>query len=818
MKKIFFTTLLSLAAIIAATAQPNLPAKCIAKLPKVLNNIIISEVEANAVLKSGDYGQSNTIEAYWTAYSDREHNTTYMSPSPTAEKCSELEWNETVRIAKIQGNFALVYTEPNKHEQFPLISADAVCRGWVDMRKLLLWRSCLANDEGIYFKALLCVNLEAGSSATQDFGRGYKAPNSGASKESLTTDMNFYYVMKYENDMALLATQSRMDGKLSDKVLFCWVPKQSYVPWNQRSCLEPTWKHDDVEYFASKKISAIVYEDLKQQKRASTIEYHKKESPTYEQYLYRMKGSDLRYPILDNGTATVYNMSTFSVHGGVAVGTENEAPETKNADDIQKEKLEKMLNINLVIVIDGTDSMAPYYPAVKEAIKSGLEYFSQGYKIKVGIVIYRDYADGEEGLVEMMPLTNVSNGTLLARVNNFLDTGGTYGIKSAKSDMTQTEALYYGMGYALDNMRFAEGESNIMLVVGDCGNTADDTNCPTPEQLVAKIVEKDIHMMGFQVQNKNIVAFNSFNNQLLPIMRNSLANNYKKLDASLQASIRVSARPAKSEAGIDEGYNFTANVDRQLYISSHRFADANVNEGKMDPLLLTEHMTGSIKSFASAVQGQIDLITEGAKKTAKRIATGSKFKGTVAANGMMNIDDAFIASRLGADWAEQLKNSGNVINFSGYVMRQDASGRDFFKPVIFISMEEYDELLKRLAPVAEAAMNSQTKDRTPYIEAMKALVRSLSPGITENDMAKLTNEEITKMIGGLHEAAKSLNSYTIESLSDPIAVPPQKYLSIITDFSRKYKNLSRIRQSRTYKFVKEFNSAKYYWIPIEDLP
>jgi hypothetical protein len=814
MKKIFFTTLISFAAILVASAQPNLPAKCIAKLPKVLNNIIISENEANAILKSGDYGQSNTIDAYWTAYSDRENNTTYMSPSTSSEKCSELKWNETVRIAKIQGNFALVYTEPNRHEQFPLISADAVCRGWIEMKKLLLWRSCLANHDGIYFKALLCVNLEAGSSATQDFGKGYKAPYTTASKESLTTDMNFYYVMKYDNDMALLATQSRMDGKVSDQVLFCWVPKQSYVPWNQRSCLEPTWKHDDVEYFASKNITATVYEDVAQTKRASTIEYHKKESATYDQYLYRMKGSDLRYPVLDNGTDSVYNMSTFSVHGGVVVGTEAEAPETKRADDIQKEKLEKMLNINLVIVIDGTDSMAPYYPAVQEAIKSGLEYFSQSYKIKVGVVIYRDYDDGESGLVEMIPLTNVSNGTLLARVNNFLATGGKYGIKSAKSDMTQTEALYYGMGYALDNMRFADGESNIMLVVGDCGNTAGDTKCPTPDQLIAKIVEKDIHMMGFQVQNKNIVAFNSFNNQLLPIMRNSLSNHYKKYDSA----IRVSARPAKNEAGADEGYNFTANVDRQLYISSHRFADANINDGKMDPKLLTTHMTGSIRSFAETIQGQIDLIVAGAKQTAKRITTGSKFKGTMAANGMMNIDDAFIASRLGKDWAEQLKNSGNVLNFSGYVKKKDASDRDFFKPVIFISMEEFDELLKRLAPVAESALNSQTKDRTPYIEAMKALVRSFNPGITESDMAKLTNEEITKMIGGLSEASKSLNTYTIESLSDPIAVPPQKYLSIITDFSRKYKNLSRIRQSRTYKYVKEFNSAKYYWIPIEDLP
>ena len=58
--------------------------------------------------------------------------------------------------------------------------------------------------------------------------------------------------------MALLANQSKMDGDVTDQVLEFWVPTQSYVPWNQRSCLEPTWKIDDVEYFADKDIPMLI--------------------------------------------------------------------------------------------------------------------------------------------------------------------------------------------------------------------------------------------------------------------------------------------------------------------------------------------------------------------------------------------------------------------------------------------------------------------------------------------------------------------------------------------------------------------------------
>ena len=818
MKRLFLITLSAFAGVACCFAQPNLPAKCQASLPRILTGIILSENNANTLNNSRDFGQSNAVGKYWIAYSDRDNNTTYMEPNASSAQCSALRFNETVRIAKIQNGFALVYVEPNKQLEYPLISADAKCRGWVPMKKLLLWNSCLANEKGIYNKALLCVNLDKSSSQVKNFGSGYFGPSTSSSEVQLTTDMNFYYIMKRENGMTLLASQSKMDGAFSDQVLFCWVPEQSFVPWNQRSCLEPTWKHEDVEYFAAKDIKVSIYKNDKFDSKAiSNIPFKKRESATYDQYLYRMSGSSLRFPILDNGSKGVYNMSTFSTIGGQAegTGTPGDGGGLSKADSIMLAQLNRMLNINLAIVIDGTSSMEPYYPAVKEAIKSGIQYFSQNYKIKVGIVIYRDYADGEAGLVEVMPLTNAKN---MTRINGFLDSGGRYGIRSSANDKTQTEALYYGLNEALDKLRFREGESNIMLVVGDCGNDANDTKCANRDDIVSKIVANKMHVMGFQVQNRNVPAFNSFNNQLLYILRNSLLANYKKYDAN----IKVSSRQTKNAAGTVEGYNYIANVERQLYIGNHRFADANVDNGKMDPKMLTGHMTSAISDFASKIQTQIDIIVNKARPGAQ--PPKPKPEGTILTgdpknpNGSINIDDAFIRETLGPEWAEAMKGSKALVNFRGYAKKKDDSGRDFFKPVIFISMEEFDDLLKRLAPVSEAALSSNVKDRTPYIEAMKALVRSLVPGISDGDMAKLSNGEITAMIGGLNEAAGALKTYTLDDLSNQTVIPAAEYQRIITDFSRKFKNLSRIRASKSYKFVKEFNSAKYYWIPIEDLP
>ncbi|MBP3425656.1 MAG: hypothetical protein J6K81_02920 [Rikenellaceae bacterium] len=821
MKKLITLTLL-LATTLSALAVPKLPSKVEVGLPKKLSQIVLKESDALSIAKSSDFGQKDKFERYWIVYSDRDNNTTYEEPSTSAAKCSSLKFNEKLIIAQIKSGFALVYTDPQINSKgtsshgagldYPQISEDAQCRGWVPMSKLLLWSSCLADEHGIYSKALLCINLDA-QELQKGFGVGYRNPEVKENAVQLNTDMNFYFIMKREKNMALLATQYRVDGSLTDQVLFCWVPEASYVPWNQRSCLEPTWKAADVEYFAAQKREALIYKSIGEvtssgAKEISTIKFEKKQSKTPNQYLYRMAGSALRFPILDEGNSTIYNMSTFSTMFGEAAGTGSSTQQSE-AEKIQGEALKKQLNINLAIVIDGTSSMEPYYPAVRDAIKEGCAYFSKNNRIRVGIIIYRDYTDGEQGLVEMMPMTDIRN---IARMNEFLDNGGTYGIRSAASDKTQTEALYYGINEALDKLDFRDGESNMMLVVGDCGNDPADTQCATREEIVAKLVSRKVQLMGFQVQNKNIIAFNSFNNQMLYLIRNSFMQQSKSLlDEAQKNLLKVEALPIKNANDVSEGYNFKTNLNQQFYISNHRFADAGVNDGKMDPAKLTQHIKGAIAEFAKTVQSRIDVLANA------KSYFGSK-GGAPVGPGNMDVSTKFIEEMLGPEWKELISKGGNVINFRGFTSKKDESGRDFFKPVIFISQEEFHELLKKLAPVAEAASQTSNKDRTPYIEAMKALLKASNPGLTDADMAKLSNDQMTQMIGGLNEPPATLERYTLDDLGNSHVIKPEKYDAIVKDFTQKYNRLRNISRSKTYEFIKEFNSAKYYWIPVEDLP
>lgn len=799
MKRVLLIILLAIATTMSVAA-PKSMSKCLVGLPTEFNNPLIKESTAKAVLnKIKQTGVVTSSTRYWIAYSDREGNATYSEPSLSSPKVATLGFKEIVRIAKIEKGFAYIYKEVNQQVSNLMISSDAEFLGWIPLDNLLLWSSCLTTEDGIYNKALLCVNLDKASSNTQGIGIGYDNPITKKNRVRLSTEMEFYFIMKRTNGMALLARQTRLDvGKYDKAALFAWVPETSFVPWNQRSCLEPTWNVDDAEHFADKGLNINIHPNKKElsagSKPVSHIEFKRrkyKAGTPEEHYAYRMPGGELRFPILDGTSDQVYEISTFTTTGNRAINAE---PEKNEIDEKKEATLKKMLNINLAIVIDGTQSMQPYYSAVKDAIKKGCEFFSTDNKIKVGVVIYRDYADGV-GLTEVMPFTSVRN---IERIDQFLENGGKYGIKSSSKDLSKEEALYYGMNVALDSLRFRDGESNMMLVVGDCGNAAND-NKISQEMLINKIVDKKISLMGFQVQNEDDTAYSAFNNQMLRIIRQSLLKQYHKLDATIKIT------PIENPE--HDNYIFKANVSDNFYFGN--FHCATINNKIMNPSKLTELMSDEISTFSKTVDQRIKTIYN---------ANSVGFISSNRDPGLINVDSAYVKSMLGNDYFENIKDKGAVLNFKGYT-NKEIDGRKCFKPVVFLSKSEFDNLLKRLSGLYNAAKSGNYDNREPFIKAMKATIRAFLPNITDQELGSLNNNEITAIIGGLHESSDILKSrYTIDQLAEPQSVRKEVYMSIVKDFKNKYENLDQINKSNTYKYIKEFNGERYYWIPVTELP
>ena len=787
MKKILTLFLLAFS-YLGAVAQ-SLPSQVEVSYPKIFQKAIVQEAEINKFMMDSKFGQAVKSNRHWIAYSDRSHNKLYKTPGGTAT-CGELEFNEKVRIAKIEKNgFALVYSEPMESVKYPEISPRAVRRGYIHVRNLLLWHSCPANEYNIYNKALLCVNLDKKSS---ELGRLYGNPSTKSDYTQLNTDMNFYFIMKREGNMVLLAGQHSMDGLVDETVLTGWVADGSYVPWDQRSCLEPTWDRNDVEAFADNKVRYKIYHEEDRQMRGEPVvdeDFTKKIKGQGEKYKYRMMPHLLRFPILSTSVSekgdTIYKCSTF----GTATGGRNQISQLENKTDysgVTDATIKDMSNIDIAIVIDGTKSMGPYFQAVKQGIKDAEMYFeSDKFNIRVGLVIYRDYTDGEQYAVEVYPFMD-SRSRKLAEL---LDKGGSgYGFKSSSRDKTMEEALYLGIDTALEELDFNPKHSNLMFVIGDCGNHRDDKKF-SREDLVSKIVAKEVNLMGFQVNLGQAEAFDSFNSQILYLMNRSLLAKYQSLAESSTVQWKETL----------DGYEFQNSHKSNLYTGKH------YGPKRKGQVMETERLTALMREAIEYFKTSLD--------TQRKIISSVGFGGNAFVEGV-KINENFARKKLGDEAYEQAKNGHNLLAFQGYT-RKKVNGKDVYKPVLFISSQELESLLKQLQGVNAAA--AELNDREPYINAMKALVLSLSPGLTEEQIQNTEIGEVMKMVMGLNEAPDALKRYTLADIGNTRKVKPDEYRSLVNKFARRYENLSRI--SRTdYKYTYKANNMKYYWLPIEYLP
>ena len=804
MKRLILLFSIFILGTLSVSAQTDLPDKCQAFYPEVLSKArILTEQKANALMKSSDFGQNKVPRdpGFWVVYSDRSNNTTYTSPGG-GTPFSKLDFNEKVRIAKIQNGWALVYTEPMEDIPYPLISQYAMkkSKGWVSMKKLLLWHSAIANSSEIYYKALLCVNLDEGNQSLSA-GKKYYNPNDKSDYARIDNTMDFRFVMKREGDLVLLSSVHSMDKAINENVLEGWYPKNSYVEWNQRSCIEPTWNIKDVEYFADEQRTANVYSTTKLDEAVYRVSFKRKPQPAkYDKFLYRQDPGMLRFPILDESTTELYNCSTFGSADGSVAQTEAIAQEGGSASMYKAEVLQDMTNINIGLVIDGTKSMEEFYPAVSNAIKESIAHFDKNkYKVKVGVVIYRDYGDGEF-VTEKIKLTNPQNQNLY----DFLMTGGKYGIKSGSADRTLEEALYCGIDTAIDQLGFSADQSNILLVVGDCGNDTSDTKFKRSD-IINKLVSKNINIIGFQVRYDNDDAFSLFNDQIGAILNESLQKRYLSLINNTRVQNKSTDAAKVNIVETKDGYKLI-NKDGNIYVGSlnYPYQGQTMQTAKLKTLIVE-----SIDYLKESVLKQIDLI---------QLNYAQSFK---SGEGFSTIEEAFVRSKLGDAGFEAVKKAGSLMAFKGYARKQDKSGRDFFKTIVFLSSDELNSLISRLSGVYNASqqlLNDKYADRAPYIDAMKALVKIMIPeDMTDERMSQMTYDEIMQKVAGLNESADALKGYTLSQLASPEIVPYEEFTKLISDFNRKYKNLSKLK-TQPYKYTYPQNGIKYYWLPVEDLP
>lgn len=805
MTRACFASLLFLVINMHALADTTLPGVCEVAQPQILLQELLSEKDIQKFFESGDWGQSAKTDKPWVVYSDRENNTTYNSPDKTSGRFAQLKFNQQLRIAKISGNFALVYEEQMGDASHLKIN-NGKTYGWVPMENLLLWSSCPTNDIGIYNKALPVMNIDEYLKNKNDAGRVYKNPEQKSSPTRLMTGMNFYFIMKEDkkSGLILLSRECKMSGYTSN-VLYGWVSSASFIKWNQRACLESNWNPEAAKSMANKGVTHVgVFRNINLTDSACGMPLGRTNDLSNKAFKYRMYPDEMRYPLLDNDKEKeLYKVTAFATPDGKAHIAKVRDGNDKSFIEAKEKALKDASVINLIVVIDGTSSMKEFYNPAQRIIQQANQYFSTENKnvVRVGVVIYRDYPDGE-GLTEYLPMTKPQD----ANLAKFLTTGGKYGIRSvAKSS---TEALYKGLEVALDanKMGYNVKQSNLMFVIGDCGNDPEDKNCLTATEIVSRCAENRVQISAFQVYNGASQAYKLFRSQMGHIVRENLKLQYN-VEKLKQTKDGETFKYGWQE--LPNGYEFkTSLVDDICYIGNTR----NAKNGEKMPLTeLYDIVKDSYIQFNGVVEYRKSLIEKG--DNIIMIADESVSDRTAVAQ--MHVD--FISRVFDKEDLAKVKEANMLMAFVGYVNKVDSkSSHDFWKPVIYISKDEFNAMMDKLQPVMAAAKKS-SKNREPYINALKALIKVLVPDISENEMNNMSPTAVTTMVAGLPVTSEALQGRTLREIKEPQIVSQEEFDKMIVDFQDKFQHLDNIKENG-YEFSIERNTVRWFWIPVEDLP
>lgn len=798
MKKVLFILLFVFACSLSSVAQMTLPDKVSARIPDCLMTGFIKESDLSKISKENNYGQSNStgIKKYWDVYSDRSSNPVYNKPNRSSEIVNELKFNQRVRIAEIDKNngFALVYEEVNTNVNYPDVSADAKksgALGWVPMENLLLWNTCPADKHGILCKALLAQNMN--KTANGISYQRYENPETKENATGLGNDVNFYFVMKRaSNGLVLLSREAKIEGDTYN-VLLGWVSESSYTPWNQRSCLEFNWrtieiedklKGDSVAFYRTEDFSQKISQDYYKYGINDGLRVGKEK---------RFSGNILRLPILEN-LEDKYHITYFAAPNGEM--SYHEANRVQNESKAVFDKfVENVKSMNLILVVDGTQSMEPYFESLYGTIKAACEnYANKDYQVKLGLVIYRDYRDvlnGDSCYVEYVPMSPMDDGKLF----NFFKTGGKYGIKSAKGD-DYSEALYEGLYAALDTtkMRYSSKESNLIIVVGDCGNRYEDKRSPSYDSIMKRMSENKVNMISFQVHNMekpNVDAWIEYNQQMYDLILDNVEKQYK---ASTE-------KGGEFKPYDDRGYDFKVDEGRSLYIASMRNPKLNQS---MPVEELGRLINDNVLAFTQSVGEQIDAAYNVYSNVNTIIATGGNAP-----------DTTFFKNQVGEKHYELIKKKNMLIAIDGYAPKTNSRGGEYFKSVLFIERKEFENLLSQFRKVYDAAKEDTNRD--PYINAMKQLLHSMVPDKSIEEMDKLGSAYLREVISGLNEKTAGIGDRTFEELQDVNVVKDAEFKSIVRDFKAKFRALDNIYGGK-YEYIFKSNNQTYYWIPFDQLP
>ena len=453
-----------------------------------------------------------------------------------------------------------------------------------------------------------------------------------------------------------------------------------------------------------------------------------------------------------------------------------------NIEDKIQRLQDRRKMINILFVLDATQSMARYIPRVSQSIVRIIEdnrLRDAQTKLRFGLAVYRDYPDSvNKQLFEITPLT--------ANEKTITDKLDELWVGSVAQPMP--EAQYYGLINGIQKAGFHPDNSNVAVLIGDCGNHREDPGGFDVDKAVDALVKNNINLTSFQVVYGNHPAYRDFNFDVQDYLRKAALKQV--VDQSL-----VKLEQSTFENTYKLVYPDLSEENRSLYMFG-RFTHASENQ-PMDPAILEENIVDALNQYLLNVDNSITIFR-------------NMLEGTSV------IDDAFVEWLRSKGWSEEdimnLRRMGEI-TARGYLSTKFPGKQiEVYNPVVFMSSNEKQQIIRMFQELTIGNL-SITERKKALQDAFLLQTQKMLGNDSESIILNMTIDEIWGILLAVpFTGSPSIRNMRLSTISQ---LPDTEFRRFYYDFEKKAKGfIGNDYRRRQFKL----GDATYYWIPLEDIP
>ena len=725
-----------------------------------------------------DIIEISTSDRLWTVYSDK-HGVIVYSRCGGNENGQELEFMQPLRVVSIDGKCIQVAGFDSE-----------IIVGWVNVEDLLLssfsitTKHTLKEGEGgkasIPKKAvILSGELERNSQGDFKVDKHYYNIPKELDDNILGDPKVFQplFVYKEYNGFVLLGVTDYLDGAPKNNVskVLGWLPRRNAVFWNTRLALEPTNTQEAIIEYEGLNIGG--YSDLRNLKACLDQQICLEDKIVADVKIGPIRNSQMRKPVIKHIDDNIKKVVSI-------------AREQHDNNDLYREMVEDatalMSKTNIIFVVDATSSMSPYFKAIANSLQLVIDRNSKvlASELKFGLIVYRDYPDGVDAY-EVTPLTaDVS--AMKSKLNSVI-------CKSNDNDLP--EALFNGLKKGVESLNLSPKESNVVVLIGDCGNHMDDAI--SIDEVSQLLFEKAVNLISFQVRSGKDNSYINFNTDIKDIIETVSRKKIHNKDVSLDISFEKhdNILNIKMSGGDDD--------DLVNMFGLLQFARSAPSQ----PKDLEELINTSLSKYFATLSDNINIIN-------RWIYTGVSSEDPPEGL-ILKLTELYDLSK--EDVKRLLKNT-EVTTEAFIALKYFGKSEYAQTPVILLTNHEKKRLVKTLRMLSIEGL-SYSERKFKFQQSLMEVCLSIVGQNTSQDLINsLTLNQIWNMIMGvdfgieelqdvrLNEVA-SISSSTFNSFFDTYQIKANSFCN------ESYYSTDPMR-SRRFKIANSY----LYWIPLEDLP